>query len=131
MKKATQLTVNERKQRAKSKINFQVTSNTQARKLADSANVRSKLYNEVSDIIPRSCFNEFMEAKKKKHKKECVKSVPTLLECAKSLKDCCNAELQHQLLPDTFVISLFFTGDQIKLVNEKTIGQSNCKEWKR
>ena len=27
--------------------------------------------------------------------------------------------------------TLFFTEDQIKLVYEKAIGQSNCKEWKR
>ena len=128
MKKATQLTVNERKQRAKLKMNFQVTSNSQAKKLADSANVRSELYNEVSDTIPRSCFTEFMEAKTKKHKRECVESVLTLLECAESFKDCCDPELQSQLLPDTFANSLFLTKDQIKLVYEKTIGQSNCNE---
>ena len=115
----------------KLKMNFQVTSNSQARKLADSGNIRSELYNEVSDIIPRSCFTEFMEAKRKKHKRECVESVPTLLECAESFKDCCGPELQPQLFPDTFSNSLFFTEDQIKLVYEKTIGHSNCNEWKK
>ena len=94
MKKATQLTVNKRKQRAKLKMNFQVTSNSQAKKLADSANIRSELYNEVSDIIPRSCFTEFMETERKKHKRKRVESVPTSLECAESFKDCCDTELQ-------------------------------------
>ena len=131
MKKATQLTVNERKQRAKLKMNFQVTSNSQAKKLADSANIRSELYNGVSDIIPHSYFTEFMEAKRKKHKRECVESVPTLLECAENFKDSCDPELQPQLLPDTFTNSLFFIEDQVKLVYEKTIGQFNYKEWKR
>ena len=44
MKKATQLTVNKRKQRAKMKTNFQVTSNSQAKKPTDSANIRAELY---------------------------------------------------------------------------------------
>ena len=78
----------------KLKMNFQVTSNSQARKLADSGNIRSELYNEVSDIIPRSCFTEFMETERKKHKRKRVESVPTSLECAESFKDCCDTELE-------------------------------------
>ena len=41
MKNGTQLTVNGRKQRAKLKMNFQVASNSQAEKLADSASIRA------------------------------------------------------------------------------------------
>ena len=47
MKKATQLRVNERNQRATTKINFQVTSNSQPKELADSASIRPERYNEV------------------------------------------------------------------------------------
>ena len=57
-----------------------------------------------------------MEFKKIKNKRECVKSVPTLLEQAESFKDCCDPEGQPQLLPDTFYNSLFFAEDQIKSV---------------
>lgn len=41
MKNGTQLTVNGRKQRAKLKMNFQVASNSQTEKLADSASIRA------------------------------------------------------------------------------------------
>ena len=69
-KKATQLIVNERKQRAKLKINFQVTSNSQAKKLTDSTIIRAELYDEGLDIVPRSFFTEFMKTKWKKQKKK-------------------------------------------------------------
>lgn len=66
MKKATQLTVNDKKQRAKLKMNFQATSDSQAKKLTDSASVRAELCDEVSDIVQRSPLTEFMDAKWKK-----------------------------------------------------------------
>lgn len=72
-----------------------------------------------------------MEAKRKNYKTECMESVPTLLERAEGFEDCCDPEIQLQLIPDTFTNSLFFTENQIKLVNKKTIGQSNCNKWKR
>ena len=72
-----------------------------------------------------------MEAKRKNYKTECMESVPTLLGHAEGFEDCCDPEIQLRLIPDTFTNSLFFTENQIKLVNKKTIGQSNCNEWKR
>ena len=95
MKKATQLTVNERKQGAKLKMNFQATSNSQAKKLTESASIRAELCDEVSDIVPRSPLTEFMEAKWKK--REFMESVSTLQECIESFNVCCDLELQLQL----------------------------------
>ena len=95
MKKATQLTVNEKKQRAKLKMNFQATSNSQAKKLTDSASARAEICDEVSDIVPRSPLTKFMDAKWKK--REFMESVSTLQECIESLNVCCDLEIQFQL----------------------------------
>ena len=77
-------------------MNFQVASGSHVKKHADNASIRAELYNEVSYIIPCSCFTEFMKAMRKKRKRECVESVPTLLEFAESFKGC-DPELQPQL----------------------------------
>ena len=47
-------------------MNFQVASNSPAKKLTDSASIRAEYCDEVSDIVPRSLFTEFMKAKWKK-----------------------------------------------------------------
>ena len=66
------------------------------------------------------CLSLYLSAcKRKKHESECVESVPTLLECAESFQDCWDPALQPQLLPETFINSLFFTEDQVKLVYGK------------
>lgn len=60
-----------------------------------------------------------------------VDSLPKLLDCTESFKNCCDSELWQQLLPDTFTESFFFTGNQITIVYQIVVGHSNCNEWKK
>ena len=129
MKKAIQPSSEERKRKAQCRINFQVMFDSQAKKILNSDDIRADFFNDVSNIIPRSCFTEFMEARKKKIKIQNSETVPSLVDCAKSFKDSCDPELDIEFLHDAFTDSLIFNEIQIKTVYDMTKTQSKCSEW--
>ena len=125
-KKATQASVEERKEIMKKKLNFQVMSDSQVLQLTKSESIRAELYEEVKDIIPKSCFVEFMEAKRKSFNPPKVVAVPNLVELADNFL----TGIEDPNIDD-FLAYIKLDEIQIKEIYAATTTQSESDIWKK
>nr|XP_047138569.1 uncharacterized protein LOC124814694 [Hydra vulgaris] len=100
--------------------------------LKNKENTRKNLFNEIKDLIPQSCFAEIMIGKKLSSEinKNTV-HVDSIKEAVEKFKKnpSFSAKENINLVVEKLVSCLHLTDEQIKYIYEKTILQSQSRDW--
>ena len=100
-------------------------SYSQAKDLTNAVAIREEFHHKVKEMIPSSCFCEFMEGEKKRNKKEHFIIVPTLTDCAQTFDN----EHKKDLNIDEFLKVINLSKEQINYVYNVTKTQSKSEIW--
>ena len=122
--KSIKPTSEEQKEKTMRKLNYQVMSASQHSKLQKTDEARNDIYSLVKDSVPKSCFVELMEAKRKSVLVKPVCNIKSLPEHAQNLLKVYNTQLESHDLVNKLCLSIQLSAEEIKILEEATTSQA-------